>query len=192
MAKIAAAAGMLGLIVSAAARRRPPMYGRPSRNSRNRRLLSTSTISRPPCYYGLATPMFVGKTLYGVLNDDNNADIGCIFSLTPNGSAYTYKEVYPFKEQFTGDANNSHGVPILIGHDLYDTSFFGGAHSEGTVFRYSLDTPQGSSTARVQRFCGWHQSADGRGRERFGRSFRRGQRRQHQMRRSRLRSRLRA
>ncbi len=29
---------------------------------------------------------------------------------------------------------------ILIGHDLYDTSFAGGTHGEGTGFRYSLDT----------------------------------------------------
>jgi uncharacterized repeat protein (TIGR03803 family) len=92
------------------------------------------------CYYGLATPMFVGKTLYGVLNLDSNPDIGCIFTLTPKGSAYAYKEVYAFKEQFTGDANNAHGTPIQIGHDLYDTSFSGGAHGEGTVFRYSLNT----------------------------------------------------
>lgn len=96
----------------------------------------------PSCYYGLAAPMFVGKTLYGVLNLDSNLDVGCVFSLVPNGAKpAAYKELHAFGgQEATGDANNSHGQPVQIGDFLYDTGFAGGKFGNGVVFRFSLKT----------------------------------------------------
>ncbi|MGA9795486.1 MAG: choice-of-anchor tandem repeat GloVer-containing protein [Rhizomicrobium sp.] len=95
-------------------------------------------FSSTPCYYPIATPVFVGKVLYGFMNLDQSEDIGCIFSLTPKGSKATYKTVYPFK--LDGDPNNVQGTPIVIGNYIYNTSFDGGANENGSVFRYGVKT----------------------------------------------------
>lgn len=93
-----------------------------------------------------------GTTVDGGANDNH----GTIFKITPSGTLTT---VYSFCSQ-SMCADGAHpyaGVVQATNGDLYGTTTYGGAYSEGTIFKM---TPSGTLTT-LHSFCSQSACADG-------------------------------
>jgi uncharacterized repeat protein (TIGR03803 family) len=89
-----------------------------------------------------ASGALYGTTTYGgVYGCAFNAGCGTVFKLTREGSNYTHSVLYAFAGGTDGDGPGS-GVVADSRGALYGTTEYGGANSDGTVFKL---TPSGSS-----------------------------------------------
>jgi uncharacterized repeat protein (TIGR03803 family) len=89
-----------------------------------------------------ASGALYGTTTYGgVYGCAFNAGCGTVFKLTPEGSIYSHSVLYAFAGGSDGDGPGSGVVADSQGR-LYGTTEYGGANSDGIVFRL---TPSGSS-----------------------------------------------
>jgi uncharacterized repeat protein (TIGR03803 family) len=92
-----------------------------------------------------------GATLYGTVSGGGAFNDGSIFSIHTNGSGYT--DLF----DFVGGTDGSfpYGGLLLNGSTLYGTTDEGGAGGQGTVFAFSLATPEpGTLTLMVSTFLG--------------------------------------
>ena len=71
-------------------------------------------------------------TIFGVTETGGAHQAGIAYTLTPNGSAWTFTPVYVFKG--TPDGGNPYGGLISSGGKLYGTTYFGGRNGAGSVF----------------------------------------------------------
>jgi uncharacterized repeat protein (TIGR03803 family) len=74
--------------------------------------------------------------LYGTTVIGGTYDAGAVFQLTPTSSGWLETPIYSFTNGNDG-ANPWSAVVIDAAGNLYGTTYFGGSHSYGTVFRLS-------------------------------------------------------
>src|SRR5205807_4247770 len=90
--------------------------------------------------------MLYGTTSYDYQSGGVNFGNGTAFRLNPDGSSYQVLH------RFIGGAGGANSLAALVqasDHLLYGTTFYGGAHNVGTVFRMNLD---GSGHAVLMSF----------------------------------------
>ena len=73
---------------------------------------------------------------------------GTVYELSPRGSGYSERVLYAFKTKGDGAAPFS-GLTVGGGGDLYGTTYYGGGHEDGTVFRL---THHGSAYVETFRY----------------------------------------
>jgi len=98
----------------------------------------------------------IDGNLWGTTANDGAYGYGTIFKISPSGALTT---VWSFCKE-SGCPDGSHpngGLTLVIGGDLYGTTYNGGAHGYGTVFRI---TPAGDLTT-IYNFCTLSGCADG-------------------------------
>jgi len=73
--------------------------------------------------------------LYGTTQYGGNHSGGTVFELTPKaGGGWAEKVLYAFNDNGTDGYNPQAGLALDTSGNLYGTTFYGGAHSVGTVF----------------------------------------------------------
>jgi uncharacterized repeat protein (TIGR03803 family) len=94
--------------------------------------------------------------LYGTTEYGGVYDNGTVFKISPSGTLTT---LWSFcKETNCPDGNHPQaGLTLVIGGDFYGTTWGGGAHNSGTVFKI---TPTGALTT-IYSFCSRSGCADG-------------------------------
>ncbi|MGH7972335.1 MAG: choice-of-anchor tandem repeat GloVer-containing protein, partial [Limisphaerales bacterium] len=98
-----------------------------------------------------------GTKLYGTAYGGGANGSGTVFALDPNNGGFT--TLYAFSAALTNSSGlsaNSDGLRptsslVLQGNALYGTTFSGGVHGYGTVFRINTD---GSAFANLHNFAG--------------------------------------
>jgi uncharacterized repeat protein (TIGR03803 family) len=89
-----------------------------------------------------------GTTLYGTTGRGGTADLGTVFKMDINGTAFQVLH------SFAGgplDGNDPLGGVVLNGSQLYGTSNTGGANNKGTVFQINTD---GTGLQLLHSFAG--------------------------------------
>jgi uncharacterized repeat protein (TIGR03803 family) len=75
----------------------------------------------------------INGMLYGVASTGGRRNSGVLFSITANGSFHI---VHAFRGSADGDGADPQSPPILVhGTTLYGTTYRGGTHGKGTVYR---------------------------------------------------------
>ncbi|MDD5556707.1 MAG: hypothetical protein PHN82_05585 [bacterium] len=87
-----------------------------------------------------------GSTLYGMTNYGGAIDEGTIFSMNPDGGAYTV--IHDFAGQ---PADGAHPIGTLVsdGSKLYGMTYYGGANDYGSIFSIK---PDGTGLALLRSF----------------------------------------
>lgn len=97
-----------------------------------------------------------GTYLYGMTNNGGANDMGTIFKIKPDGTAYT--KLLDFEG--TTNGRNPWGSLIANGNELYGMTFSGGSNSMGTVFKILSD---GSGYTKLLDFAGLTNGRNPRG-----------------------------
>src|SRR5208283_107356 len=77
--------------------------------------------------------------LYGTTTAGGSNNQGTIYKLIPSGGSWTESVLYSFSGVTVGPKN---GLTMDAAGNLYGTTFQGGGHQEGNVFRLSLSNGQ--------------------------------------------------
>lgn len=88
--------------------------------------------------YPLGGLILSGDILYGTTGGDGISTFGSVFSISTNGAAFGFTNIYSFTNGI--DGFSPYSSLVLSGNTLYGTAAFGAANGEGTVFKVNTDT----------------------------------------------------
>jgi uncharacterized repeat protein (TIGR03803 family) len=114
--------------------------------------------------YAAGLVMDGAGNLYGTTPDGGKYNGGAVFQLSPNGSSWTQSVLYSFcspgGSRCMDGADPVAGLIMDAAKNLYGTTFMGGAHNGGTVFKL-VPTSSGASETVLYSFCSQTSCADG-------------------------------
>jgi uncharacterized repeat protein (TIGR03803 family) len=88
--------------------------------------------------YPLGGLTLSGDILYGTTGGDGISTFGSVFSISTNGAAFGFTNIYVFTNGIDGFSPFS--SLVLSGNTLYGTAAFGAANEQGTVFKVNTDS----------------------------------------------------
>ena len=97
-----------------------------------------------------------GNTLFGAAEYGGSSNCGTIFRINTDGSAFT--NLYNFTNGL--DGQNPAATLLLAGNTLYGTTYYGGASTNGTVFRININ---GTGFTNLHSFAPTINSTNGDG-----------------------------
>lgn len=100
-------------------------------------------------YYPMAGLLLIGNTLYGTTSGGGANGNGIIFKINTDGSGYT--DLHSFDDADNNDGANPQAPLLLIGTNLYGTTYSGGGDGEGTIFSICTN---GSGYTELYSFTG--------------------------------------